>query len=254
MQLLINIVIFFILLKFIIIFIGYLGCFCVTKYMKGKNSKIDFKNKDLVNEINSKKIKHNSISNSKVSLKSNFKKYCIRLINGWLRYSIILTSKIPSHLLRNFIYKFLYHIKIGKNVIIYGGIEIRSPYNIEIGDGTIIGDDSKLDGRNGIIIGNNVNFSTGVWVWTEQHNPQSSDFSCINEGLPVIIGDRAWISCRVVILPGVTIGEGSVIAAGAVVTKDVEPYSIYGGIPAKKIGDRNKNLTYNFDGEFLPFY
>ncbi|WP_338432721.1 acyltransferase [Clostridium tyrobutyricum] len=246
MKLLINIIILFILFKVIIVIVGYLGCFFVTKYMKIKNAKINFKNKELINEIKSK--------NRNNSLKSNLKDYCFRLINGWLRYSIILTGKIPSHLLRNFMYKFVYHIKLGKNVIIYGGSEIRSPYNIEIGNGTIIGDDSKLDGRNGIIIGSNVNFSTGVWIWTDQHNPQSEKFSCANEGLPVIIGNRVWLSCRTVILPGVTIGEGSVIAAGAIVTKDVEPYSIYGGIPAKKIGDRNRNLTYEFDGKYLPFY
>lgn len=70
----------------------------------------------------------------------------------------------------------------------------------------------------------------------------------------MIIGNRVWLSCRTVVLPGVTIGEGSVIAAGAIVTKNVEPYSIYGGIPAKKIGDRNRNLTYEFDGKYLPFY
>lgn len=72
-------------------------------------------------------------------------------------------------------------------------------------------------------------------------------------GAPVKIHGRVWISCRTIILPGVTIGEGAVIAAGAVVTKDVELYSIYGGIPAVKIGERNRNLIYNFNGRFLPF-
>jgi acetyltransferase-like isoleucine patch superfamily enzyme len=55
-------------------------------------------------------------------------------------------------------------------------------------------------------------------------------------------------------LPGVTIGEGAVVAAGAVVTKDADPYGIYGGVPAKKIGERSKDLVYELDGKPLPFY
>ena len=131
---------------------------------------------------------------------------------------------------------------------------MRAPYNVLIGEGSIIGDKAMLDGLNGIIIGNNVNLSTGVWIWTEQHNPQCKYFSCIDQGAPVIIKDRAWISYRAVILPRVTVGEGAVIAAGAVVTKNVEPFTIYGGVPAKKIGNRNKDLEYIFDGKYLPFF
>ena len=55
---------------------------------------------------------------------------------------------------------------------------------------------------------------------------------------PVVIGDDVWIGRRVIILPGVTVGGGSIIAAGAVVSKDVKPYSIVGGVPAKQIGNR----------------
>ena len=145
-------------------------------------------------------------------------------------------------------------MKIHNNAVIYGGSEIRSPFNIEIKDGAIIGDNSILDGRYGIVIGKNANLSTGVWIWTLQHNPQSPDFSCSGGAGQVIIGDRAWISCRVVILPGVTIGEGAVVAAGSVVTKSLDPFTINAGIPAKKIGDRNPALRYEFDGSHLYFY
>jgi acetyltransferase-like isoleucine patch superfamily enzyme len=58
----------------------------------------------------------------------------------------------------------------------------------------------------------------------------------------------------VTILPGVRIGEGAVVGAGSVVTKDLEPFKLYGGVPAKIIGSRNKNLTYKFSGKYLPFY
>ncbi len=82
----------------------------------------------------------------------------------------------------------------------------------------------------------------GVWIWTMEHDPQDPLYRV--KGGPVIIEDYVWISCRVVILPGVTIGEGAVVAAGAVVTKDVAPYTIVGGVPAKEIGTRTKDLRY----------
>lgn len=75
-----------------------------------------------------------------------------------------------------------------------------------------------------------------------QHDPQDPLYQGV--GGPVVIEDYAWLSCRTVILPGVTIGKGAVVAAGAVVTKDIEPYSIVGGVPAVEIGVRTKDLQY----------
>jgi acetyltransferase-like isoleucine patch superfamily enzyme len=81
-----------------------------------------------------------------------------------------------------------------------------------------------------------------VWIWTLEHDPQSPDFATV--GGPVTIEDYAWVGCRVVILPGVCIGKGAVVAAGAVVTKDVPPYAIVGGVPARTIGERAPDLRY----------
>ena len=107
-------------------------------------------------------------------------------------------------------------MNIGKNVIIYGGAEIRAPWNITIGDGSIIGDESKLDGRNEIIIGKNVNFSTGVWLWTDQHKVNSIKFESLEPSAgKIIIEDRAWLGPRTMVLPGKTIGEGAVIGGGS---------------------------------------
>jgi maltose O-acetyltransferase len=72
-------------------------------------------------------------------------------------------------------------------------------------------------------------------------------------GGPVTIHDHAWISARAIILPCVTIGQGAVVAAGAVVTRDVPEYSIVGGVPAKPIGTRPKNLDYCPADYVLPF-
>jgi acetyltransferase-like isoleucine patch superfamily enzyme len=122
--------------------------------------------------------------------------------------------------------------------------ESRRPSAITVGAGSIIGNDVILDGREGIHIGENVNFSSEVAIWTLQHDHVCPDFG--TKGGPVTIGDRTWVSFRATILPDVTIGEGVVVAAGAVVTRDVQPYAIVGGIPARVIGYRERNLTYNW--------
>ena len=70
----------------------------------------------------------------------------------------------------------------------------------------------------------------------------------------VVIGDRVWIGSNVVVLPGVTIGEGAVCCAGCVVTRDVAPYDVVAGIPARKISTRPQTLKYEFDGTTCWFY
>jgi len=177
-----------------------------------------------------------------------------RFATGLSRYLDIETSKIPSHTIRNFIYRNIFKINLAQKAIIYYGAEIRGHMNLTIGSGTIIGDKSVLDARNGITIGKNVNFSTGVEIWTEQHRHSDPWFRVNNDpAFGVHIGDRVWIGPRVTILHSVTIGEGAVIGAGSIVTKDVEPFTIVAGIPAKPIGKRNTDLRYEFTGKPLPF-
>ena len=77
------------------------------------------------------------------------------------------------------------------------------------------------------------------------HDPQSPSFS--DQGGEVHIGNRVWIGYRSLIMPGVTIGEGAVVAAGAVVTKDVKPYTVVAGVPAKPISSRTDELTYELN-------
>lgn len=175
-------------------------------------------------------------------------------LDGYTRYLIIKIGYISSMHIRLFLYKHLLKMDLAKNVVLYYGAELRAPENIKIGAGSIIGDKVILDGRFGIIIGENVNFSTGVWIWTAQHDYNSASFSGKGKCGKVIIGNRAWIGPRAIILPGCTIGEGAVVAGGAVVTKDVPPYTLVGGVPAKEIGKRNANLEYVFNGEHVPFY
>ena len=128
---------------------------------------------------------------------------------------------------------------------LYRWRELRSAHNISIGEGSIIGFDAIMDGREGITLGRNVNLSSEVALWTLQHDPGSPDFAA--RGAPIVVEDRVWLSFRSTVLPGVRIGEGAVVAAGAVVTHDVAPYTIVGGVPAKLVGHRTRDLRYSFE-------
>lgn len=171
-----------------------------------------------------------------------------RLVRGWrgdlLLFILTLVGYIPVHQFRKFIYR-LSGITIGRQVGFHWRARFFCPSKLQIGNNCIIGNDAMLDARNNIIIGDNVSLSMGVWIWTLEHDPQDVYYGA--KGGPVVIEDYVWVSCRVIILPGVTIGKGAVVAAGAVVTKDVQPYTIVGGVPAKEIGVRTKDLRYTFN-------
>lgn len=186
--------------------------------------------------------------------KKGVKQIIKSILYGWIMYTINRLGKFPSQKYRLFILKHIYHMDIGKNVVIYHGFHIRAPWNIKIGKGTIIGENAFLDGRNGILIGDNVNISSGVFIFTEQHDINDPYFRSAESGGQVTVDDRAWLSSRTTILPKVHVGEGSVLASGGLATKDLAPYSLYGGIPAKKIGERSKDLRYEFNGEYVPFF
>ena len=151
-------------------------------------------------------------------------------------------GRLPSQRVRNWIYRRVYNLRLGTGSVIYNSCEIREPDRIIVGDHTSIGDHCILDGRGGLTIGNSVNLSTGVWIWTMEHEVNSLDFC--SPAAPVMIDDYAWLSCRTIVLPGVTIGKGAVLSAGAVVTKSVDPFTIVAGVPAKRIGERPRDLSY----------
>lgn len=175
------------------------------------------------------------------------------LIDFWV-YLCTLTGYIPSHTIRLFLYRMLFGVKIGKDSSIHWRCEFNQPAGILIGHNTIIGNDAFLDGRmknfiayrkahgRPLTIGNNVSIAGEVRIYTMEHDIDSPDFSEI--GAPAVIEDYVVIGTRVTILPGVHIHKGAVVASGAVVTKDVGEYEVVGGIPAKFIKARNKNLTY----------
>ncbi|MBQ9208887.1 MAG: acyltransferase [Oscillospiraceae bacterium] len=145
-------------------------------------------------------------------------------------------------------------MNINKKAVIYGGFELRSPWNITIG-ASVIGVGALLDGRCGIEIGDDVTLAQNVSIFTLQHDLNDEMFRTNNKGGKVIIEKWSWISSNTTILPGVCVCTGAVLASGGIATKDLECYSVYGGIPAKKIAERSQNLKYSLaNNDYWHFY
>ena len=174
-----------------------------------------------------------------------FQKIKNRLFNIFLEFEVFLlhlVGLVPCHHFRRFFYR-VAGIKIGKRSTIHMGARFYDPRNISIGEDSIIGEGVVLDGRDKLIIGDHVDIASEVMIYNSEHDVNDPNFLAKNA--PVTIEDYVFIGPRAIILPGVRIGKGAVVAAGAIVTKDAPPFSIVGGIPAKIIGERkNKSLSY----------
>jgi acetyltransferase-like isoleucine patch superfamily enzyme len=180
---------------------------------------------------------------------SNIKQSLSKVLGATLYIGCATISLLPFHFIRRACLRIL-GSKIAKDVGLYRGFEVRSPWKLSIGANSIIGHNALLDARSGLTIGENVNLSNEVMIWSLHHDYNDPDFAAI--GAPVIIEDYAWLCSRCIILPGVTIGKGAVVAAGAVVSRNVLPYTVVGGIPAKVIASRSSNLTYQLGKGIVP--
>lgn len=152
-----------------------------------------------------------------------------------------LSSYFPIHRARRAVLR-LFGGSLASGVTIYHGTEVRSARKLLIGENSSIGNNCVLDARGGLTIGANVNISTGVQIWSAQHDWRSADFAYVTA--PVVVGDNAWVSARAILLPGAQIGHGAVVAAGAVVSGAVPPGALVGGVPARVIGQRPNDVSY----------
>lgn len=139
--------------------------------------------------------------------------------------------------------RYMNNISIGNNVVFKEGARILScnkKSEIIIGENTTIGYHTFIVSSLSVKIGRNSLIAPFVYIIDDNHqikkginiNQQDHDKE------PIVIGDDVWIGAKAMILKGVTIGDGAIIAAGSIVTKDVESNAVYGGIPAKKISER----------------
>ena len=179
----------------------------------------------------------------------------VRLLNYLTNYVI---NQLPSFRLRHLWYRRMLGIRMGRRSAIflgcyiwfYGPGHLRRT-GLRIGDRSRIHRNCCLDARDALTIGNDVSISPDVTILTAQHRQYDPLFGLVSK--PVVIDDYVWIGTRAMILPGVTIGRGAVVAAGAVVTKDVAPMDIVGGVPARPIGRRAVAPAYRLD-DALPLF
>jgi acetyltransferase-like isoleucine patch superfamily enzyme len=168
-------------------------------------------------------------------------------------------AHVPSFTLRHLWYRRVVGIGIGQGAGVsmrtfmwsYGPRQVRRS-GASIGRNTRISQGCTIDLRSGLAIGNNVSVSPEVMILAGSHDVHAPRFNDI-AGF-VTIEDYVWIGARAIVLPGVTLGRGAVVAAGSVVTKNVAPMTIVAGVPAKPVGVRDPAGTaYELDGP-LPLF
>lgn len=217
-----------------------------------------FNKRNMQSNITNAKLEESSnIKNNKSAItykpsKSLFKKlktFIWLILDGYNRYLGYWIGYFPSQFIRNFVYKHVFFMNLEKEVTIRYGLKLLGASGISIGQGSALGDECWLDGRFRIIIGKNVNIASQVHMWSASHDMNDPYFRSNPKTVgPIIIDDNAWIGPHTTILDNVHIGEGAVVCAGAVVTKDVEPFAVVAGIPAKKIKERNRDIRYKLSG------
>ena len=166
-------------------------------------------------------------------------------------------NHIPSYTVRHAWYRNVLGWRIGAKAAILMGQHVQmagvrtSGQKVSIGPGTVINHGCLLYTTGGLVIGEHVSISSGTWLVTGTHDMNDPQFVDIYK--PIVIGDRVWIGVRATILGGVTVGEGAVVMAGAVVTHDVPCYAVVGGVPARVIRQRElRALSYSLD--FHPLF
>jgi acetyltransferase-like isoleucine patch superfamily enzyme len=178
------------------------------------------------------------------------KLFAVRVLNYLTNHVV---THLPSYRLRHAWYRRVLGIELAKGAVVhlgcyvwfYGPGQLRRG-GLRIGAHSRINRNVCLDTRGSLHIGENVSISPEVAILTAYHPPEDPEFRVHTR--PVRIDDYAFVGARATVLAGVTIGRGAVVAAGAVVTRDVPPLAIVAGVPARQVGTRPEAaLAYTID-------
>ncbi len=173
--------------------------------------------------------------------------------DGLLFITNRMVARIPCHALRLFFYRHVMKFSIGRHSYIFmdAWFDTKGKGSFVMGSHSVVNQKCRLDNRGTIVIGNNVAVSAGVCILTADHDLHSPSFS--TRLRRVTIEDFAFIGTGALLLPGVTVGKGAGVGAGAVVTKDVPEFTIVAGCPAKQIGRRSE-LSLNYDAGYHRWF
>lgn len=131
----------------------------------------------------------------------------------------------------------LFGAKLGNGVVFKPRLRVKFPWRLQIGDHVWLGEGVWIDNLDTVIIGNHVCVSQGAYFCTGSHDMNADAFDL--EVKPIRLADHVWICARATVGPGVTVGEGAILALGGVATRDLLPWCVYGGVPARPIANRS---------------
>lgn len=134
-------------------------------------------------------------------------------------------SCIKIHLLR------LFGARIGSGVYLKPGLKVKFPWYLEVGDHCWLGEELWIDNLTQVTIGSNVCISQGVYLCTGNHDWTTRNMKLFTR--PILLQDGCWVGAKSVVCPGVTVGEGAILAAGSVATEDIPAYEVWTGNPAR---------------------
>lgn len=152
-----------------------------------------------------------------------------------LAQPLLLSSPLPGSRLRVLLLR-LFGARIGNGVTIKPGVRVKFPWRLRVGNHSWIGEDVWLDNLAEIRIGSHCCLSQGAYLCTGSHDWSNPGFTLVTK--PIVLEDQVWLSARSIVGPGVTVGEGAVLALGSIATRDLAGWHIHQGAPAMPLKSR----------------
>jgi putative colanic acid biosynthesis acetyltransferase WcaF len=147
-------------------------------------------------------------------------------------------SPRPFHAWRSFLLR-LFGARLGPHCHFYSKGKVWAPWNLICEDGATLGDDAEIYNPAQIYLGSHAIISQQAYVCGATHDYNHPAFPLIS--FPARLGAYSWVCARASVMPGVNLGDGAVLGLGSVATRDLEPWSVYAGIPARKVKTRQHN-------------
>ena len=149
-------------------------------------------------------------------------------------------SPRPCHAWRAMLLR-LFGAKLEPNCHFYPKCRVWAPWNLVCEDAVGVGDDAEIYNPERLTIGSHAVISQGAYLCGATHLYNEPSFRLVS--YPMTIGAYAWVCARATVSPGVHVGDGAVLALGAIATKDLEPFGVYAGVPARKVKERDRSAV-----------
>ncbi len=160
-----------------------------------------------------------------------------RLLWGMTYVLLYRYSPRPLHAWRAMLLR-LFGAKLGPKCHFYAKGRIWAPWNLVCEDRVSLADDAELYNPSPFFLGSHAIVSQGAYVCGATHTYNDPDFPLVSA--PMRLGAYSWVCARAIVSPGVNIGAGAILGLGSIATRDLEPFGVYAGVPAKKVKERER--------------